>query len=177
MELENELQEALARSKALNAQVAQEYKERITEGKLTKDENPISHFCAYFLPYNPITKQVLFGHHKKSGKWLSPGGHADRGESLLETLNREIHEELGVRTFFEKRPDPFLLTITPIDRDPRKCKKHFDIWHLMKTNGKDFNIDMSEYHEIKWLSIPEARQITTDAANQAALDLLTKIEP
>ena len=171
MGLENELQEALASSKALNTQVAQEYKERIAKGKLTKDEDPVSHFCAYFLPYNPITKQVLFGHHKKAGKWLSPGGHVDKGESLLETLNREIHKELGVRSFFEKRPDPFLLTITPIDRDQRQCKKHFDAWHLMKTDGKDFHIDMSEYHEIKWLSIPEAKQITTDPANQAALDL------
>lgn len=103
MELENELQEALAQSKALNAQVAQEYKERITEGKLTN-----------------------------------------------------------------------LLTITPIDRDPRKCRKHFDVWHLMKTDGKDFNVDMSEYHEIEWLSILKARQITTDAANQAALDFLVE---
>jgi len=174
MGLENELQEALVRSKALNTQVAREYEERITKGKLTKDENPVSHFCAYFLPYNPTTKQVLFGDHKKSGKWLSPGGHIDRGESLLETLNREIHEELGVGSFFEKRPMPFLLTITPIDRDPRKCRMHFDVWHLMETDGKDFNIDMTEYHEVKWLPISHAKETTTDAANQAALDFLTR---
>ncbi len=172
MELKNELQEALDHFKALNAEVAQKYKERIAEGKLTKDENPASHFCAYFLPYNPTTKQVLFGHHKKSGKWLSPGGHIDRGESLLETLNREIQEELGVKNFFEKRPTPFLLTITPIDRDPRGCRKHFDVWHLMETDGKNFNIDMTEYHELRLIPIPEAKKITTDAANQAALDFL-----
>ena len=172
MELENELQEALARSKALNAQITQEYKERITEGKLTRDENPVSHFCAYFLPYNPATKEVLFGHHKKAGKWLSPGGHVDKDESLFETLNREIEEELGVKSFFKERPIPSLLTITPIDRDPRQCRKHFDVWHFMETDGKDFNVDMSEYHKVKWLSIPEARRITTDAANQTALDFL-----
>ena len=93
MSLENELHEALGQSKVLNAEVAQKYKERIGRGKFTKDEDPVSHFCAYFLPYDPTTKQVLFGHHKKAGKWLS---------------------------------------------------------------------------------IPEAKQITTDAANQAALDFLTR---
>ena len=172
MELKEELQEALDQSRALSAEVAQEYEERIAEGKLTRDEDPASHFCAYFLPFNLTTKQVLFGHHKKSGKWLSPGGHVDKGESLLETLNREIQEELGVKSFFGKRPDPFLLTITPIDRDPRKCRRHFDVWHLMETDGKDFNIDMTEYHEVRWLPISEAKKITTDAANQAALDFL-----
>jgi len=177
MTLEEELQEALKQSKALTIEVAKEYRERIAKGNLTKDEDPVSHFCAYFLPYNPATKQVLFGHHKKSGKWLSPGGHIDKGESLLETLNREIEEELGVNNFFEQKPGPFLLTITPIDRDPRQCREHFDVWHLMKTDGKNFNIDMSEYHEVRWLPISEAKKITTDAANQAALDLLETIYP
>ncbi|HHT9116063.1 MAG TPA: NUDIX hydrolase [Candidatus Wunengus californicus] len=174
MSLENEIQQALDQSKGLNEDVSREYKERITKGKLTKDEDPISNFCAYFLPYNSTTQQVLFGHHKKSGKWLSPGGHTDKDESLLETLNREIEEELGVKSFFTERPAPFLLTITPIDRDPRKCREHFDVWHLMETDGKDFNIDMAEYREVRWLPISEAKEITTDAANQAALDFLTR---
>ena len=52
MNLVNELQETLDQSKALNREVHREYEERIAQGKLTKDENPISHFCAYFLPYN-----------------------------------------------------------------------------------------------------------------------------
>lgn len=176
MELSKELYDALSKSKALNAEVAKKHTERIAEGNLTMDEDPVSHFCAYFLPYNPATKQVLFGHHKKSGEWLSPGGHIDKGESLLETLNREIHEELGVEKFFKVKPDPFLLTTTLIERDPRQCKKHFDVWHLMETDGSNFNVDMAEYHEVRWISIPEAKKLATDAANRAALNFLEKQE-
>ena len=95
-----------------------------------------SHVCAYFVPYNPETKQILIGDHKKSGLWLMPGGHVDAGESLLTTLNREIEEELGIANFYQERPEPFLLSITNIVTGVRPCQKHFDVWHIMETNGK-----------------------------------------
>lgn len=174
MKLEKELLAILDQFSRLEPKVIEGYRERIEQGHLTKDEDPVSHFCAYFLPFNANTKEVMLGNHIKSGKWLSPGGHIDKSESLLKTLNREIDEELGVKDFFQTRPDPFLITVTNISSDPRQCKKHFDIWHLMKTDGSDFKIDMTEYHEIKWLTIPEAKKITTDLANQLALSYIEK---
>jgi 8-oxo-dGTP pyrophosphatase MutT (NUDIX family) len=154
--------------------IAEEYESRIKEGNLTREENSASHFCAYFLPYNPGTGQVLFGHHKKSGKWLSPGGHIDKGELFLEALNREVEEELGVKKFFKEKPAPFILTITNIESDVRPCKKRFDVWHLMETDGNNFNIDMREYHEIRWLAVSEALKIT-DEANKAALRVIDRL--
>src|SRR5665213_1066199 len=115
------------------------YLKRLEEGAFTRDENPKTHFCAYFLPYNEKSRKVFMIHHKKSGLWLSPGGHIDKGEGLLETLNREINEELGVKSFFKELPPPFLLTITPIENTTQPCKTHFDIWYLVKTDGSKFN--------------------------------------
>ena len=71
-----------------NQQIADYWLERLEKGELTRDDGNVSHFCCYFLPYNPATKQVFIVHHKKSGLWLSPGGHIDQGESLMQTLNR-----------------------------------------------------------------------------------------
>jgi len=151
-----------------------DFLKRLQEGAFTRDENPQSHFCAYFLPYNPEKKKVFIVHHKKSGLWLSPGGHIDKGEGLLETLNREIDEELGAKDFFKELPSPFLLTITPIENRVQPCKTHLDIWYLVNTDGTNFNVDPKEFHDTRWLTIDEADKIVTDRPNRKALEVIKK---
>ncbi|MDP2815648.1 MAG: NUDIX domain-containing protein [Rectinemataceae bacterium] len=150
------------------------YQQRLVEGKLTRDENTQSHFCVYFLPYNPATKDVFIVHHKKSGLWIAPGGHIDEGETLFQALNREIKEELGVERSFTEMPAPFLLTITRIDSATHPCKMHFDIWFLLSTDGANFQIDPKEFHETRWVDITAARQIVTDKPNLTALTVIEK---
>lgn len=147
---------------------------RLKEDAFTRDENPQTHFCTYFLPYNTEGKKVFIVHHKKSDLWLSPGGHIDEGEGLLEALNREIDEELGVKQLFQKTPSPFLLTITPIENKVQPCKMHFDIWYLINTDGANFNVDPKEFHDTKWLTIDEAEKIVTDSSNRKALEIIKK---
>ena len=157
-------------------EIAKLYLKRLEEGDgLTRDEGAVSHFCAYFLPYNPKTKQVFIVHHKKSGLWLSPGGHVDKGELLLAALNREINEELGVAHFFPELPRPFLITITPINNPVQpSCKEHLDIWFLLETNGSNFNVDPSEFNTSKWMNLAEAKNIITDEANLKAIDIISR---
>ena len=165
----------LDRSICAGGDVYDGFKQRLGQGLLTQEENPLSHFCVYFLPYNPENKKVFIVHHKKSGLWISPGGHMDKGETVWETANREINEELGVKSFFKETPPPFLLTITPIDSQAYACKLHFDIWCLVQTDGKDFDIDGQEFFDTKWLTIGEARQVVTNSQNIMALDLVEKM--
>lgn len=150
------------------------YQERLAKSLPTRDENPKDHFCAYFLPYNKETKKVFFIHHKKSGLWMSPGGHIDQGEGLLQTLNREVGEELGVRNFFNELPKPFLLTITSIKNTVQPCRSHYDIWFLMPTDGSDFQLDPKEFHDARWLTVEEAGKMKTNSTNLKALDIIRK---
>lgn len=90
--------------------------ERLGEAQLTRDENPVSHFCAYFAAFNPISNQVFIGHHKKSGLWLFNGGHIDPNESISTTLQREMAEEWGLQ--FTPETSPFLITVTTIESNP-----------------------------------------------------------
>lgn len=170
MNLQQEIISSLG--KCVNEDTREEYETRLNRSQLTRDENEHTHFCAYFVPYNPVSKKVLIGDHKKSGLWLMPGGHIDQGETLIATLNREIEEELGVANFFSKKPEPFLLTITNINQDVRNCEKHFDVWHIMETNGSDFKIDYTEYNEVRWVTIAQAQQIIVDPASLEALKVL-----
>jgi 8-oxo-dGTP pyrophosphatase MutT (NUDIX family) len=150
-------------------EVGAEFFKKLKEDGYSRDENPISHFVVYFTIYNPASKQVFITHHKKSGEWLFPGGHLDKGESPAETLTRELREELGLIYEIPVHQKPFLLTITHIDTANYACKTHFDVWYAIPTDGKDFQIDPSEFHATKWLSPEEARALITDEPNLEAL--------
>jgi len=154
--------------------VAKRFLERLKEGRYTRDEYPRSHYCVYFLPYNPGTRQVFIVHHKKSGLWLSPGGHIDRGETLIHALNREIQEELGIRDKVKEGTWPFLLTITPIDNSVQPCKEHLDIWYRFPTDGSDLTVDPREFHATQWVTIDDAKKIITDGPNLTALSKIEK---
>lgn len=158
-----------------NQETADYWLKRLEKGDLTRDDGNVSHFCCYFLPYNPDTKEVFIVHHKKSGLWLFPGGHIDKDESPIQTVNREIEEELGVKEKIKEEIKPFLLTITPIENRVQPCKEHLDIWYRFQTNGSEFSVDLREFHDTKWVSITNARKLMIDPPNLEALDKMEEL--
>ena len=173
MKLSDELKH-LIETTPLSDEIHSRYEKRLNEGNLTRGENDQSHVCVYFLPYNALLKKIFIVHHKKSGLWLSPGGHIEQGKRIQETLWREMHEELGVTPQKINVQAPALLTITPIERDVRACKEHFDIWYFIPSDGSDFTVNPDEFHETRWLLLHEARRIVSDRNNLDALDILEK---
>lgn len=148
------------------------FRERLAQDFLTREENPASHFCVEFLPFNPATKKVLLAHHKVSGLWISPGGHIEPNESLFDALNREIGEELGLHNYFATLPKPFQITHTTINNVGHACKEHFQLWFLLKTDGSHFVIDPGEFHETKWVDFSEANNLLTHEPNLRAIRYL-----
>lgn len=161
--LKSELEDIINR-KFSNDETALKYLERIREGNLCKKENELSHMCTYFAPYDPVAKEIFIGHHKKSGLWLMNGGHIEPGETLSDTLKREIDEEWGLKYEDFEIPEPALLTICPIDNpEKQKCRAHFDIWHFIPVDKNSFHPDeeklAEEFHEAKWFSFDEAMKL------------------
>mgnify|MGYP001613487427 CR=1 FL=1 len=87
----------------------------------------------------------------------------------MQTLNREIKEELGIKEKIKEEIMPFLLTITPINNTSQPCKEHLDLWYRFEADSSEFNIDPREFHETRWVSTKEARQLVTDPPNLEAL--------
>ncbi len=157
---------AIVETRSFDAQTTPRFMSRLDAGKLVRAEKPASHFCTYFLPFNATHKTVFLVSHKKSGLWLTPGGHIEPGESLIHSVNREIREELGVRGYFTVLPKPFLLTIVDIQSNQvRPCRRHYDIWFLMPSDWQNFQVDPKEFHETRWVNKAVALQLLTDATN------------
>lgn len=160
----------------LDTETVQKFEKRLKQGKLTRDQNTRSHFCVFFLPFSEKTKRIFIGDHIKAGTWISPGGHIDDGEIPEETVIREFKEELKVSIKRNQVKKPFCLTIKNIDNPRHNCKKHYDIWYLIKTDEKNFNYSKKEFKQAKWVTITEAEKILTDKTNIKAIRILKKMK-
>lgn len=140
--------------------------DRIKEGKLTRDENPLNHLCVYFAAFDPSVKEVFIGHHKKADQWIFNGGHIDKGEIPKQTLEREMAEEWGKVVELRTIGEPRLLTMTHINSPRIQCTKHYDIWFFVPVSKESFNPDKSlldtEFHTTGWKTIEEAKRLITD---------------
>ena len=74
MNLANQLKKILDLSLCDKEKTYYRFLQRIDKGKLTRSENKESHFCVYFMPYNPEPRKIFIVHHKKASLWLSQRG-------------------------------------------------------------------------------------------------------
>lgn len=170
---------SLVETKFAGSLLSKKFLRRIGEGKLTRDENPATHFGVYFAGFDPKVREVFVGQHKKSDLWLFNGGHVDRGETLGETLEREMGEEWGFVHPAAKTLEPSLLTITEITNGRQICRRHYDIWYFAPVDKTGFSPDevrlTKEFHEMKWLSFDTARGLITDSNTIIAVDTIEKL--
>ena len=57
------------------------------------------HFTGSAWIISPDKSNILMTHHKKLGKWIQLGGHADGESDLLKVALREATEESGIQQF------------------------------------------------------------------------------
>lgn len=175
--LENDLLELLVSQS--DSDVIVNYRQRIKEGNFTIQENTESHFCVYFAAFDSNAKKVFIGHHKKSGLWLFNGGHIDEGESINETLEREIEEEWGLIASDFDIKQPELFTITEINNSTKQtCKRHYDIWFFIDVEQNDFMPEQSkileEFHQAGWNSYDEAKELVKDKNTLKGIEFIAK---
>ncbi len=101
---------------------------------------------------------ALLTHHKKLGKWLQLGGHADGDPHIPRVAMKEAVEESGIEGLTFVMEGIFDIDIHPI---PNQCLVHYDVRYLIKA-GPNANYTVShESHDLAWVPLEKLSYYTT----------------
>lgn len=117
--------------------------------------NLAGHITGSSFLLSPDLKQVMLTHHKKIGKWLQLGGHADGEPDLLGVALREAQEESGIGDI-----EPLMSDIFDVDVHHIKAHEsvpahyHFDIRFLFRSKTVFYKVS-DESHDLAWVPLKE----------------------
>ena len=124
------------------------------------------HFTASALVVHPPSARVLLRWHQRQQAWLQVGGHGDPGEAdPVAIALREGHEETGLADLVPW-PDAALLQVAIVDvpaRGDEPDHQHADLRFILATGEPDTARPESPDAPLRWLTVPEARQVSTEA--------------
>lgn len=100
-------------------------------------------------------RRVLLVHrsaHKRAypGVWELPGGVVEDGESELEALERELHEELGVQVATDTASHLCRLEVRPAGEPAR-----LSAWLVRGWSGTPANLAPEEHDGMEWFDVDE----------------------
>lgn len=99
-------------------------------------------------------ENVLLTHHKKLGKWLQLGGHADGSPDVLAVALNEAKEESGIAGIHPVSTEIFDIDVHLIpERNGEPQHFHFDIRFAFQVTGKAVFQVSSESYGLKWIPI------------------------
>ena len=104
-------------------------------------------------------------HKDLSGFWEFPGGKIEPGESFVECLQRELKEELGIKT----RVDKYLLST-----EYQYTDKRIRLF-VYKVSWLSGHIRCVDHDEIRWLPISELSDLNWAPADLPVIDFLKEL--
>jgi 8-oxo-dGTP pyrophosphatase MutT (NUDIX family) len=125
-----------------------------------KPRTPTPHLVAYFLLRDDSDGSVLLVDHIKAGLWLPAGGHVEPGEHPVQTVRREVKEELGIPAMFlpELGERPLFLTVTDTVGTPEHRHTDVSLWFVLASSRDQvLTPDLDEFRGIRWWTAQEVR--------------------
>lgn len=127
-------------------------------------------------------QQCLLVHHRKLGRWLQPGGHADGEPRIEQVALREAHEESGleqlklVQTAEDMVPLDLDVHGIPARYDSagnlvEDAHEHHDIRFLVIAAADQTPVVSDESHDVRWFTPTEVARLTDE---ESVLRMLRK---
>jgi len=119
---------------------------------------------------HPPSGRVLLRWHQRQQAWLQVGGHADPGETdPFEIARREAVEETGLDDLVAwpgeqaDAPTAVHVAVVPVPASAKEpAHRHADVRFVLATRKPEAIVAESEHAALRWLSIDDAIELTTE---------------
>ena len=103
-------------------------------------------------------------HHRKLGRWLQPGGHADGEADIANVALREAMEESGINDISALSDQIFDIDIHEIPaRGKEPAHFHYDCRFLLQATHDDYVVSEESY-DLRWIGAHEIPSFTDEAS-------------
>lgn len=123
------------------------------------------HLTASALVVDPADGRFVILHHRKLGRWLQPGGHADGDDDLAAVALREAQEETGLAGLVVRTPavDLDVHEVRPPGERPHL---HLDLRFVVEAPPGSAALGPPpgnhESHEVRWVDIEDLDGLDVD---------------
>lgn len=126
----------------------------------------VGHFTGSAWLVSADGERILLTHHRKLGRWLQLGGHADGDADLARVALREAEEESGL-VQLEVEPVPFDIDCHWIpERGHEPGHFHYDVRYVVRATGSEDFAVSEESLALAWKPIAD---IAADPASDPSL--------
>tara|TARA_X000001036_G_scaffold322492_1_gene300949 strand:+ start:170 stop:715 length:546 start_codon:yes stop_codon:yes gene_type:complete len=107
-------------------------------------------------------QRALLTHHRKLGRWLQPGGHADGDADVANVALREAIEESGIDDIAALSTKIFDIDIHEIPaRGAEPAHFHYDCRFLLQAAHNKYVVS-EESNDLRWISADEITNLTDE---------------
>ena len=117
---------------------------------------------------SPDRSHFLLVHHRRLGRWLQPGGHADGETDTAAVALREAREESGLHGIrflpVADRPLPFDVDVHSIlATGSVPAHSHYDIRYLLEAETLGpLRVSFEEAHDVRWFGYDEVEEVLAE---------------
>lgn len=107
--------------------------------------------------------RCLLTHHRKLGRWLQLGGHADGEADVQGVAMREAREESGLASLRATSGAIFDCDVHPIPLRGAEAEHfHYDVRFLLEADCAEPLVVSEESHELAWIALDDVGQVSSE---------------